>query len=65
MNGVATMSTANTSARMLPRIATIALAVTPIGLLMQIIYFFIDFLVAKMGRRRCRSTTLAVEWSSR
>jgi len=50
---------------MLPRIATIALAVTPIGLLMQIIYFFIDFLVAKMGRRRCRSTTLAVEWSSR
>ena len=48
MYGDATRTAANSSAKMLPRIATIALVVTPAGLLMQIIYFFIDFLVAKM-----------------
>jgi hypothetical protein len=42
MNRDATESTASSSKKMLPRIATIALAVTPTGLLMQIIYFFID-----------------------
>jgi hypothetical protein len=40
MNKDATASTANSSAKMLPRIATTALAVTPTGLLMRIIYFF-------------------------
>jgi predicted enzyme related to lactoylglutathione lyase len=34
--------TANNSAIVLPRIATIALAVTPMGLLMRIIYFYIE-----------------------
>src|ERR1700674_5810196 len=41
MNRDAVESTASSSARMLPIIATIALAVTPTGLLMQITYFFI------------------------
>lgn len=39
MNMDATIITANTSATMLPSIATIALAVTPTGLCMEIIYF--------------------------
>jgi hypothetical protein len=42
------MNTAITSARMLPRIATTALTVTPTGLLIRIIYFFIGLLVAIM-----------------
>ena len=41
MNGDASATTANSSAKMLPRIATTALAVTPTGLLMRIIYFLI------------------------
>jgi hypothetical protein len=40
MNMDATDNTATRSTRVLPRIATMALAVTPTGLLMQIIYFF-------------------------
>jgi hypothetical protein len=47
MNRDATPPAANNSARMLPRIATTALAVTPTGLLMRIIYFFIEFLVVR------------------
>jgi hypothetical protein len=37
----ATTATARSSVMMLPRIATIALAVTPTGLLTRIIYFFV------------------------
>jgi hypothetical protein len=40
--GDAIRTAAISSAKMLPRIATTALAMTPTGLLMQIIYFFID-----------------------
>ena len=40
MNRDATDIAARNSVKELPRIATIALAVTPAGLLMQIIYFF-------------------------
>lgn len=36
------MNAAISAAMMLPRSATIALAVTPTGLLIPIIYFFID-----------------------
>ena len=43
INGDVTTSTARNSANRLPRIATIALTVTPTGLLMGIIYFFSDF----------------------
>jgi hypothetical protein len=39
------MNTAARSDKTLPRIATIALTVTPTGLLMRIIYFFVDALV--------------------
>ena len=42
MNRDATESTASSSVKMLPRIATMALAMTPTGLLMRIIYFFIE-----------------------
>jgi len=42
-----TAITAKSTKKMLPRIATIALAVTPTGLLTRIIYFFIDFLVVR------------------
>src|SRR4029077_17937910 len=40
MNRDATESAASSSAKMLPRIATMALTVTPMGLLIQIMYFF-------------------------
>jgi hypothetical protein len=40
MNRDAIENTATRSTKVLPRIATIALAVTPTGLLMQTIYFF-------------------------
>ena len=52
INRDAIENAANRSATMLPRIATMALAVTPAGLLMPIIYFFIDVLVAKIGSVR-------------
>lgn len=42
MNSAMIMSEPNTMMMVLPRIATIALAVTPGGLLMRTMYFFID-----------------------
>jgi hypothetical protein len=42
MKGDAAMNAANNAAMLLPRNATIALAVTPTDLLIPIIYFFID-----------------------
>jgi predicted enzyme related to lactoylglutathione lyase len=63
--------TANNSAIVLPRIATIALAVTPMGLLMRIIYFYIEREVGggrleagsgKRGHQRGRMATVQVRY---
>ena len=64
MSGDAAMNAANSSANMLPRIATIALAVTPRGLLTRIIYFHIESLAGDMAsvqvRYIVRDTDLAI-----
>jgi len=54
MNGDAAMNAAKSSAIMLPRIATIALAVTPTGLLTRIIYFPIGSLARGMATVQVR-----------